>query len=519
MPKTINQALPRELLAYIFEVGLIQEQCGEDVEENPDSEIDNAKIDTHLEFPVLVSCVCKYWQDVALSTPTLWASVNVWDSTAFEWLQKRIGLSKEAPLDIQVDLSEDIKEMPEDMMGLLVDEARRWRRLDCTLQSDHAVDAILSQFKGLRAPLLETFTMVDDSTSVFSSFYRPPTVYELFDGPGSLPKLRTASLWSVPLEWDNNPFQNLRELEICYIPDSSKPKLSQFRDLLQASPQLEVLLICNGAIQPADLEDISERSSACLKPVHLPSLVALTYVDFDSPDLLSQTIRLVDAPNLKHLGITDMYEDEDAETIDFSPSIEVLVSGDDGRLGSRFPLLESLKFARTHSPSPDNLDRFFSGLVRLKRLHLIFPRVPYDEEMDTSRYLLPFASQEVRQKLGRPSLPQQVVCPLLEELTIAGRELEGLILEFARTRKSLGHPLKRIFYDRRDPDEQNRGVVGGPPETEIIEYEESDASVSDSSQEDQDSDLDEEDWDEDVDDADEEDWDEDVDGSDEDEGD
>lgn len=167
-----------------------------------------------------MSCVCKHWQDVALSTPTLWTSVHVWDWTALDWLQKRISLSKESPLDIQVELSEDVAEMPEDMMDLLAAEARRWRNFDCTFQSDIAADEILSQFKGIQAPLLEKLTLVDDSTSEFRSFYHAPTVYQLFDGPGSLPKLRSASLWSVPLEWDTNPFQNLRELELCYMPDS-----------------------------------------------------------------------------------------------------------------------------------------------------------------------------------------------------------------------------------------------------------------------------------------------------------
>ncbi|KAG8942545.1 hypothetical protein FRC04_003616 [Tulasnella sp. 424] len=467
MPMTINQVLPRELLAYIFEVELIQEQYRQDLEKISSSTLDDENIGIHLEFPVLVSCVCKYWQDVALTTPTVWASVNISDRTAFKWLQKRISLSKEAPLNIRVKLSRRTAEMFEGMMYLLASEARRWHRfrVDCMLRdSDHAVNFILSQLKGIRAPLLETFTFSND---LIRRYY---PVYEIFDGPGSLPRLRSASLWTIPLGWDNNPFQNLRKLELCYMPDRSKPNLGQFRDLLQASPQLEVLQIADGLIMRADLEDVSERSPACL----LPSLVALTYTGFDSPDVLSKTIRLVDAPNLKHLEIADM------EFSDFSPSIEVLTSGDDGRLGSRFPLLESLKFARIRSPSLDKLDRFFSSLVGLKRLHLIFPRVPYDEEMNASQYLLPFASQEVRQKLGRPSLPQQVVCPLLEELTIAGKELEGLILEFARTRKSLGQPLKRIRYDVPE----TRGVVGGPPETETMEYEESDASMSDSSQED-----------------------------------
>ncbi|KAG8962836.1 hypothetical protein FRC00_008679 [Tulasnella sp. 408] len=504
MPQTINQTLPRELLAYIFEVGLLQEQSGG----NLGNDVDHEDVGTHLEFPALVSCVCKHWQDVALSTPTLWASVNVWDWTALSWLQKRISLSKESPLDIQVELSEDMTEMPEDVMDLLAAEARRWRSFDCTFQSDIAADEILSQFKGIRAPLLEKLTLVDDSTSEFSSFYHPPTIYELFDGQGSLPKLRSASLWSVPLQWEKNPFQNLRELELCYMSDSAKPTLAQFLALMQASPQLEVLLICNGAIRPVELEDMPDWTSASPKSVCLPSLVALTFTDFDSPLLLCRTIRLIDAPNLKHLGITDMYEDGDGDATDFSSSIEILTSGEDGRSGSRFPVLESLKFAHIHSPSPDVLDRFFSSLTRLKRLHLIFPRVPYADDMDVPHYLLPFASRETRQRLGRPPLPEQVICPVLEELTIAARDPEDLIWEFAQTRKSLGHPLKRILYDNRGANELAPGIPSHADkslETEITEYEESDASTSDSSDDEEGSDLDEEDWNDDSDDAEEDD--------------
>ncbi|KAG9047018.1 hypothetical protein FS837_003201 [Tulasnella sp. UAMH 9824] len=485
MPKTINQTLPGELLAYIFEVGLLQEQCRDNLE-NSDSDFDNEDVGTHLEFPVLVSRVCKHWRDVALSTPTLWASVNVWDWTALDWLQKRISLSKESPLDIQVEVSEDMIEMPEDVMDLLAGEARRWRSFDCTFQSDIPADEILSQFKGIRAPLLEKLTLVDDSTSEFRSFYHAPNVYELFDGPGSLPKLRSASLcWS-----------------------DAKPALAQFLALLQASPQLEVLLICNGAIRPAELEDMLDWTPNSPKSVCLSSLVALTFTDFDRPLLLCRTIRLIDAPNLKHLGITDMYEDGDGDATDFSSSIEILTSSDDGRSGSRFPVLESLKFAHIHSPSPDVLDRFFSSLARLKRLHLIFPRVPYANNMDVPHYLLPFASRETRQRLGRPALPEQVICPVLEELTIAARDPEDLIWEFAQTRKSSGHPLKRILYDNRGATEGNSSPADKPLETEIIEYEESDASTSDSSDDEEGSDLDEEDWNDDLDDAEEDggDW-------------
>ncbi|KAG8931256.1 hypothetical protein FRC01_001603 [Tulasnella sp. 417] len=509
MSKTINQSLPREILAYIFEVGLLQEQCGDDLE-NSDSNVGDDHDRTCLEFPVLVSCVCKHWQDVALSTPTLWASVNVCDWTLLKWLEKRISLSKETPLDIQVDLSEDIIEMPEDVMDLLTAEARRWRSFDCTFQSDLTADEILSQFKGIRAPLLEKLALVDDSTSEFVSFYRPPNVYELFDGPGSLPKLRSASLWSVPLEWDNNPFRDLRELELCYIPDAAKPSLSQFLALLQASPQLEVLLICNGAIRPTELEDMPDWSPTSLKSIRLPSLVALTFTDFDHALLLSRTIQLIDAPNLRHLGITDMYEDGDGEETDFSSSIDVLTCGENGRLGSRFPALESLKFAHIHSPSPDVLDRLFLSLAGLKRLHFIFPRVPYTDEMDVPQYLLPFASPETRQRLGRSPLPEKIICPVLEELTIAAREPEDLIWEFAQTRKSSGHPLKRILYDNRGTSVQAQGLsdqTDKPMETEITEYEESDASMSDSCDQNEGSDVDEEDWHDDLDDVDEDDGD------------
>lgn len=52
MPKTINQTLPRELLAYIFEVGLLQEQRGDNLE-NSDPDVDDKDVWTHLEFPVV----------------------------------------------------------------------------------------------------------------------------------------------------------------------------------------------------------------------------------------------------------------------------------------------------------------------------------------------------------------------------------------------------------------------------------------------------------------------------------
>ncbi|KAG9018977.1 hypothetical protein FRB90_007557 [Tulasnella sp. 427] len=187
---------------------------------------------------------------------------------------------------------------------------------------------------------------------------------------------------------------------------------------------------------------------------------------------------------------------------DFTSSLELLTSGNDGELGSRFPVLVSLKFAHIHAPSPDVLDRFFGSLTGLKRLHLIFPRVAYDDEMPLLHYLLPFASEAIRRGHGRPALPHEIVCPVLEELTIAGRQTEALLQEFANFRKSFGCPLKRIFYDPRDGNPGNSELVFMPSETEAHEYQESDASLTDTDDEEVDED---DDWNDDWDGADEED--------------
>ncbi|KAG8980170.1 hypothetical protein FRB90_007785, partial [Tulasnella sp. 427] len=222
MPTTINEVLPRELLAYIFESGSQDDSPDKDSLSSGSElgdETGEPAEESQAEFAELVSHVCRHWRDVALSTPTLWSNIQIHDQTAFEWLKQRISLTKEVALDVQVELSGELVESPEDVMYLLRGEVRRWREFDCTLHSNHATEAFLTQLRGLQAPLLENFTLVDDSRNEFSRFYRPSTVYELFDGPGSLPKLRTVSLWSIPVKWDANPFQTLSELELCYMPD------------------------------------------------------------------------------------------------------------------------------------------------------------------------------------------------------------------------------------------------------------------------------------------------------------
>src|SRR5258708_34428402 len=67
-------ALPNEILSWIFTLGSGAEEQGDDEDEDEDEDEEDS-IDEHrqrLPFKVLVSQVCRSWRTVAIETSTLW---------------------------------------------------------------------------------------------------------------------------------------------------------------------------------------------------------------------------------------------------------------------------------------------------------------------------------------------------------------------------------------------------------------------------------------------------------------
>ncbi|KAH8114329.1 hypothetical protein DFH11DRAFT_1593832 [Phellopilus nigrolimitatus] len=147
----IEEVLPPEVLAYIFELGTqgeensdewdeVEEDDGDEAYEDVDSDdesdfgVDSMRVgkvkitdDTDdgegdtaefLPFQVRMSHVCRRWRQVAIDTPVLWSRLSFSEPPPFDKSKEWILRSKQSPLDINIDVT-----LPEEaafpMVGLV----------------------------------------------------------------------------------------------------------------------------------------------------------------------------------------------------------------------------------------------------------------------------------------------------------------------------------------------------------------------------------------------------------------
>src|SRR5260370_19505397 len=87
-------ALPNEILSWIFTLGSGAEEHGDDDDEDEDEDEEDS-IDEHrqrLPFKVLVSHVCRRWRTVAIETSMLWTYLDFAEGPPFDksrtWLDR-----------------------------------------------------------------------------------------------------------------------------------------------------------------------------------------------------------------------------------------------------------------------------------------------------------------------------------------------------------------------------------------------------------------------------------------------
>lgn len=184
-------------------------------------------------------------------------------------------------------------------------------------------------------------------------------------------------------------------------------------------------------------------------PVSLPALKHLTLRDFDEPTPLNNTIRLIDAPNLVHLNLSDLYIDAEGEMINFAPTFELLATPD---IAKNLKSLESLKLAHFNCADATALEDFICSLSNLRSLHVVYVSEEDDPEEIVffgDHYFRAFFPPAERRRRKLPPLPVDVACPLLEEVTTSG--FPGKVLHrLALARAKVGKPLKTIVHNKND---------------------------------------------------------------------
>ncbi|KAI0300301.1 hypothetical protein BC826DRAFT_889194, partial [Russula brevipes] len=447
-------ALPNELLSYVFTLGSGAEEDGDDVsEEGEDDQVPMDEPGPPIPFKVLVSHVCRRWRMVAIETSTLWTHLDFAEGPPFDKSRTWIERSKECPLDIELDCtvdgdmdsnesddqadssSSDDLVAPEDhsplsglvspvdlpvVRDLILPHAARWRIFELSVNDFQIMYGILSTLASIpEAPQLQALQLYHYDDKDDDDHFSPPHLKQPF-APfcGRAPNLTQVALWGVHVDWASCAFlQGLEELELAYHARDVRPPFDIFARILRGSPDLHILTLC--ASGPAgDPEDWPADV------IELPSVKHLVLA-FVEPSYASALMKRLVFPNLSTLAL-------DFDAGDYSSFLVQLARPAAPSL--RRPLCQNLvdlKVSGMHCCEPA-LAAFYAALPNLAALNLNCYHLP----REFFRYLYPGLS-------GAHEI-DGCYLPKLETLTTTG--IDGTeMLDLLTQRTAV--PLKHVQMD------------------------------------------------------------------------
>ncbi|KAJ3536412.1 hypothetical protein NM688_g6841 [Phlebia brevispora] len=516
----INTLLPPELLAYIFEIGTYdleddhdfplpgtsdldvladldatyngddalssdsengwhREDSDEEGEWSTDQEDsdtgeddDDEEEEEELEFPILVSHVCKHWREVALGNPTLWSVIEFVGQPTLQMNKLFLERARNAPLFISIDCSAAAEgnAHPENEMELSQLETAKKNEVYMALEEflrliqPHAwhlreLEVMVSHYLLMQltletlgscsgAPILQTLQLYFYEDSDDDAQFNPPEYREqdfvIFHG--DVPRLTRVALWGVHLDWKRSTFlSGLQEIEFAYHALDVRPSYRDFLRILRTSPALRCLSLCESgpAGMPVDwlasmtedgvnAED-SEMSGESPLSITLP--IPDLVLAFLPPDYLAELLKRISVPNVTHLAL-------DFEDDDYTPLLERISTplASAGETRSVLAGLESLKLSGIPTRGIAVVSKVLSELQNLVALNINFNHV------DRLWYKLLHHPEDVE---PNHSTARTVYCPRLHSLTVSGlngSEVRRLVEE----RINRGYKLKQVYMDEAD---------------------------------------------------------------------
>ncbi|KAF8550062.1 hypothetical protein OG21DRAFT_1469249 [Imleria badia] len=252
--------LPEELLSSIFVTGVCQ----------------SGDQDSLLVSSLML--VCRYWRDVVVNSPELWATICISPHDSLQKARRRLARSKSVPLDITVNFtprSDNATGLMENIiraMDLLRPALWRARSFRLSVPNRPQAHAALLRCKE-DAPLLETL-----SICIFHSMqedhYSSPCL-PLFNG--HTPRLRSCSFTSFNFGWDKRIVSGLRVLQLGGYWNGFSPSVDKLLEMLRACPQLEELALRNMSDADPEGSVHSEPEFMSNKVVKLPRLIKASF--------------------------------------------------------------------------------------------------------------------------------------------------------------------------------------------------------------------------------------------------
>ncbi|KAJ7761597.1 hypothetical protein DFH07DRAFT_422569 [Mycena maculata] len=290
--------LPSELLASIFIIGVL----GDAEDANSESTEDG---NVTVMLPALM-LVCRYWLEVALSTPVLWAKIAVSPHHSLEKARRKLSRSKSCPLDISINFgprteyTSSVTEQVVHAMDLFRPALWRIKSFRLSVPNRPQAHAVLLRCQE-DAPLLEILSiriyhaMQDDNYSL--------APLPLFNG--RTPRLRSCSLTSFNFGWDVRLVSRLRVLKLGGYFNAHTPSTNTLLGILRECPHLEELALrnlsdvdCAPCFSPCEDFDLPSLT----KVVHLPRLKRASFY-YAGIALTQQLMAQFTFPNLESLEL------------------------------------------------------------------------------------------------------------------------------------------------------------------------------------------------------------------------
>ncbi|KAG5641418.1 hypothetical protein DXG03_005263, partial [Asterophora parasitica] len=451
-------------------------------EDNEEDEEDQEK--RVLPFQVLVSHVCKHWQDVAVESPALWTTLTFSDGASLEKSKIWIQLSKGLPLDIHVecitipdkDNSEDETEDSDeerDVYNPDLYDRLGWGSPPLSASEGPAISTTatthgrkaegrkhfylppppfsfsledLAQILDLIIPYVARWRSLKDHR-----IFQPAALREaflLFDG--NAPRLYDVALWQVHLDWDRSLafLRGLRDLELTFHTKDVRRFYAAFTTIIAASPSLRTLPLClpgpqdHVASDPS--VDVANPNDWGLSenPISILSLNDLVLYKHEAAYAVA-LLQKRSVPNVRWLTL-------DFEGEDYSAFVRQLAQPMPAPADSHAKLpsiLAGLERLRVSSLLWDtrSIDAMYEQLGELQTITL-----NCSGEDEKKLFLRLCKSSLSSSSSSTPSVkPNKVACPKLHTIITTG--ISGAQMRFfVQARRIAGVPMRRVMLSMED---------------------------------------------------------------------
>ncbi|KAJ7784483.1 hypothetical protein B0H16DRAFT_299259 [Mycena metata] len=260
--------LPSELLSSIFIAGVLG-STEEDASESADEGNCTVMLGT-------LMLVCRYWLEVALATPLLWAKIAVSPHHSLERARRKLGRSRSCPLDITINFgprteyTSSVTEQVVHAMDLFRPALWRIKSFRLSVPSRPQAHAVLLRCQE-DAPLLETLSIRIYHALQEDNYSIAPL--PLFNG--CTPRLRSCSLDSFNFGWDVRLVSRLRVLKLGGYFNAHTPSTNTLLGILRECPHLEEIALRNLSdvdCAPCFYDSEEYEFPQLTKIVHLPQL-------------------------------------------------------------------------------------------------------------------------------------------------------------------------------------------------------------------------------------------------------